>query len=71
MLDTYKVSLLHAERQGEQTMKQDRLVWCLFMVRRLEKRFKNILTMNIVFWRAVIAGDNATYGDKMRFSVTF
>jgi hypothetical protein len=41
------------------------------MVRRLEKRFKNILTMNIVFWRAVIAGDNATYGDKMRFSVTF
>lgn len=43
---------------------------CL-MVRRLEKRFKNILTMNIVFWRAVIAGDNATYGDKMRFSVTF
>lgn len=42
-----------------------------FMVRRLEKRFKNILTMNIVFWRAVIAGDNATYGDKMRFSVTF
>lgn len=32
MLDTYKVSLLHAERQGEQTMKQDRFVWCLFIV---------------------------------------
>jgi len=41
------------------------------MVRRLEKRFKNILTMNIVFWSAVMAGAGDANGDKMRFSVPF
>ncbi|BBJ69777.1 hypothetical protein ECC18A13_p10190 (plasmid) [Enterobacter sp. 18A13] len=41
------------------------------MVRRLEKRFKNILTMNIVFWSAVMAAGSDANGDKIRFSVPF
>ncbi|VFS14970.1 Uncharacterised protein [Enterobacter cancerogenus] len=41
------------------------------MVRKMKNRFKNILTMNIVFWRAVMADGHDTNGDKMRFSVRF
>lgn len=35
------------------------------MVRRLEKRFKNILTINTVVRGPVMAGGHDTNGDKM------
>jgi hypothetical protein len=41
------------------------------MVRKLNHRFKNFLTMNIVFGSVVMAGINATYGVNMLISAYF
>lgn len=41
------------------------------MVRNLENRFKNFLTMNIIAGSAVMAGHLVTYDDKMRISMHF
>ena len=43
----------------------------LFMVRRLNHCFKNVLTMNIGFRSPVIAGSHATYDDKIQFLAHF
>lgn len=45
--------------------------YATYMVRKLNHRFKNFLTMNIVFGSVVMTDANATYGDKMRLSVRF
>lgn len=45
--------------------------YVLFMVRILERCFKNILTMIVVVGSAMMAGGYATYGDNMQFSVRF
>lgn len=41
------------------------------MVRKLNHRFKNTLTINTAFGCVVMAGSNSAYGDKMQFSVHF
>jgi hypothetical protein len=38
-----------------------------FMIRHLEKRFKNILTMNVVVGSVMMAGAHAADCEKMRF----
>lgn len=41
------------------------------MVRKLEKRFKKLLTMHVVVGSVVMAGVCAIYVDKIRLSVHF
>lgn len=41
------------------------------MVRKMNHRFKNILTMNVIVGSVMVAGGCGIYDDKMRFSVSF
>lgn len=43
----------------------------MFMVRKMNHRFKNILTMDVIVGSLMVAGGCGTYDDKMRFSVIF
>lgn len=43
----------------------------LFMVRKLNHRFKNFLTMSSSVNNAVMMGHRERYGDKMLFSASF
>lgn len=36
-----------------------------FKVRKMNRRFKNFLTVNMAVGSAIMAGDRGTYGDKM------
>ncbi|WP_268866235.1 IS630 family transposase [Salmonella enterica] len=49
----------------------DSLNICRFMVRKMNHRFKNFITMNVVVGSAVTAGHLVTYDEKMRVSVHF
>lgn len=42
-----------------------------FMVRKMDHRFKNFITMNVAVGSAVTAGHLVTYDEKMRVSAHF
>jgi len=41
------------------------------MVRKMNHRFKNILTMDVIVGSVMVAGGCGTYNDKIRLSVSF
>src|SRR5690606_9486251 len=42
-----------------------------FMVRKMNHRFKNILTVDVIVGSVMVAGGCGTYNDKIRLSVSF